>query len=156
MSFSCCEAKCNGMISFMDFISCYSCCLMPIEQLPSLIALLTHAWPPLIIPNCLPIKSIGGLSTYLYFKFFAQIDITINLFIKRYPKMILNMLTLSLMHPPHIYPVKFGYVLLYSPYLFGNKLFSMQDKLVNNKHTHFLKQNFSETITPIDKSCVVV
>ena len=33
------------------------------------------------------------------------------------------------------------------------KLFSMQDKLVDYKQTHCLKQNFSETITPIDKRC---
>ena len=38
-------------------------------------------------------------------------------------------------HPPHGCPAKFGHVLLYSLYLFGKKLFSMQDKLVNNKQT---------------------
>ena len=37
-------------------------------------------------------------------------------------------------------PAKFGHVLIYSPCLFGKKLFSMQDKLVNNKQTHLLKQ----------------
>ena len=56
-------------------------------------------------------------------------------------------------HPTHSCPAKFVYLLLYSPVLFGKKLFSMQDKLVNNKQTHFLKQNFSATITPIDKRC---
>ena len=39
------------------------------------------------------------------------------------------------LHPPHRCPAEFSYVLLYSPYLCGKKLFSMQDKLVNNKHT---------------------
>ena len=39
------------------------------------------------------------------------------------------------LHPPHRFPAKFAYVLLYSPFLFGKKLFSMQNKLVNNKHT---------------------
>ena len=38
-------------------------------------------------------------------------------------------------------PAKFWRVLHYSPRLFGKKMFSMQDKLVNNKQTHFLKQN---------------
>ena len=51
---------------------------------------------------------------------------------------------------PHRYPAKFFQH--YSPYLFGTKLFSMQDKLVNNKQTYFLKQNFSAPITPIDKT----
>ena len=46
---------------------------------------------------------------------------------------------LPVLHPPHKYPAKFGCVSLYVPYLFGKELFSMQDKLVNNKHTHFLK-----------------
>ena len=59
-------------------------------------------------------------------------------------------------YPPHRYPAKIDSVLLYSPCLFGKKLFPMQDKLVNNKQTHFLKQNFSETITPIDKSCMLL
>ena len=36
-------------------------------------------------------------------------------------------------HSSHTYPVKIGCVLLYSPYLFCKKLFSMQDKLVINK-----------------------
>ena len=58
-----------------------------------------------------------------------------------------------LTHPPYRYPDKFGRVLLYSPYLFGKKLFSMQDKPVNNKQTHFLKQNFSASITTINKRC---
>ena len=40
---------------------------------------------------------------------------------------------------PRGYPAKIGCVLLYSPYLFGKKLFSTQDKLVNNKQTRFLK-----------------
>ena len=53
-------------------------------------------------------------------------------------------------HPPHRYPAKFGHVLLYSPYLFGKKLLSMQDKLVNNNQTRFLEQNFSATITGAD------
>ena len=60
------------------------------------------------------------------------------------------------MHPPHSCPAKFGRVLLYSPYLFGKKLFSMQEKLVNNKQTHLLKQDFSEKITPMDKSCMLL
>ena len=55
-----------------------------------------------------------------------------------------------------VYPVKIGRVLLYSPCLFGKKLLYVQDELVNNKQTHWLKQNFSETITPIDKSCVLL
>ena len=38
-------------------------------------------------------------------------------------------------HPANRHPAKFGYILLYSPYLFGKKLFPTQDKLVNNKHT---------------------
>ena len=38
-------------------------------------------------------------------------------------------------HPPYSCPAKFGYVLLYFRFLFGKKLFSMQDWLVNNKHT---------------------
>ena len=29
------------------------------------------------------------------------------------------------------------------------------NKLVNNKQTHFLQQNFSATITPIDKKCEI-
>ena len=36
-------------------------------------------------------------------------------------------------YPSHRYPAKFGRVLLYNPFLFDKKLFSMQDKLVNNK-----------------------
>ena len=60
------------------------------------------------------------------------------------------------LHPPHSCPAKFGRVLLYFPCLFGKKLFSMQGKLVDNKQTHFLKQNFSETITPINKSCMLL
>ena len=59
-------------------------------------------------------------------------------------------------HPSHRYPAKLGYVLLYSSYRVGKKLFSMQDKLVSNKQTHFLKQNFSATITPIDQRCEVL
>ena len=59
-------------------------------------------------------------------------------------------------HPPDRYPAKFGCVLLYSPYLFGKKLFSMQNKLVNNKQTHFFKQIFFATIKPIDKRCVIL
>ena len=72
--------------------------------------------------------------------------------------MISNMLVLGLIHfcillsaHPHKYPDKFGYVLHYFPYLFGKILFSMQDKVVNNKQTHFLKPNFSAKIAPIDK-----
>ena len=42
-------------------------------------------------------------------------------------------------HPPDRYPAKFGCVLLYSPCLFGKKLFCIQDKLVNNKHTSWNK-----------------
>ena len=49
-------------------------------------------------------------------------------------------------------PAKLGHVLLYSTGLFGMILFSMQDTLVNNKQTRLLKHNFSDTITPIDKS----
>ena len=63
---------------------------------------------------------------------------------------------LVLLNPPHRYPAKFGYVLLCSPCLFGKILFSMQDKLVNNKQTHCLKQIFSATITPVDKRCEMV
>ena len=37
-------------------------------------------------------------------------------------------------------PAKFGHVLLYSPCLFGKKLFSMHDKLVNNKQNTFLNK----------------
>ena len=59
-------------------------------------------------------------------------------------------------HPSHKYPAKFGYVLFHSAYLFGKEFFSMQDKLVNNKQTHFLKQNFSDTITPIEQSSNVI
>ena len=59
-------------------------------------------------------------------------------------------------YPPHSCPANFGYVLLYSTCLCGKKLFSMQGKLVDNKQTHFGKQNFSETITPIDKRCVLL
>ena len=61
-----------------------------------------------------------------------------------------------IMHPPHSYPVKFGCASLYSPYLLGKKLFSMQDKLVNYKQTHCRKQNFSAITTPIDKSCMLL
>ena len=39
-----------------------------------------------------------------------------------------------------VYFAKNRYVLLYSPCLFGKELFSMQNKLVNNKQTHLLKQ----------------
>ena len=59
-------------------------------------------------------------------------------------------------HPPHGCPAKLGYVLLHLHYRFGKKLFSMQDKLVNNKQTHFLELNFSDTITPIDKRCMLL
>ena len=45
------------------------------------------------------------------------------------PQLLLQFLN----HPPHRYPLKSGQVLLYSPCLFGKKLFSKQDKLVNNK-----------------------
>ena len=41
-------------------------------------------------------------------------------------------LSLLINHPPHGYPVKFCHVLLYSPYLFGKKLFSLQEKIINN------------------------
>ena len=58
--------------------------------------------------------------------------------------------------PPHRCPAKFALVLLYSPFMFDKKLISMQDKLVNNNQTHFLKQNVSATITPIDKRCVLL
>ena len=71
-------------------------------------------------------------------------------------KIHLNMGIHNLNHPPHKYSAKFGSVLLYCPHLFGKKLFSMQDKLVNNKQTHLLKQNFSETITPLDKCCMLL
>ena len=56
-----------------------------------------------------------------------------------------------------VHPAKIGHVLVYSPCLFGKRLFSMQDKLAKNKQTnkHFLKQNFSETITPIDNRCML-
>ena len=40
----------------------------------------------------------------------------------------------------HSSPAKFAYVLLYSPFLFGKELFSMQDKLVKKKETYILKQ----------------
>ena len=50
--------------------------------------------------------------------------------------------------PSHSFPAKFTNVLIYFPFLFGKKLFSMQDKLVSNKQTHFLKQNFSAIIAP--------
>ena len=53
----------------------------------------------------------------------------------------------------HRYPAKVGYVLLYSPDLFGKKLFSKTNLLVNSKQTHFLKQNHSAIITPISKRC---
>ena len=52
-----------------------------------------------------------------------------------------------------VHPAKIGHVLVYSPCLFGKRLFSMQDKLVKNKH--FLQRNFSETITPIELYVVV-
>ena len=52
-------------------------------------------------------------------------------------------------------PAKFGHVLLYSPCLFGKKLFSILEKFVNSKQTRFLKQNFSDTITQILKRCVM-
>ena len=46
------------------------------------------------------------------------------------------------------------YTLFPLPYLFDKKFFfSMQDKLLNNKQTLLLKQNFSATITPINKRC---
>ena len=48
-------------------------------------------------------------------------------------------------------PAKFGHVLLYSPCLFCKKLFSVQDKLVNNKQTHLLNKT---SLRPIDKSCM--
>ena len=35
--------------------------------------------------------------------------------------------TFFMKHPRHSFPAKFGCVLLYSPFLFGKKLFSMQD-----------------------------
>ena len=47
-------------------------------------------------------------------------------------------------------PSQICYVLLYSPFLFGKNFFSLQNKLVNNNQTHFLKQHFSAMITPID------
>ena len=51
---------------------------------------------------------------------------------------------------------KFVYILLYNLFLFGKNLFPMQDKPVNNKQTHFLKRNFSVTITNNrQKVCVV-
>ena len=55
-----------------------------------------------------------------------------------------------------VYPAKIAHNLLYSPSLFGKKLFSVQDRLVNNKQTHLLEQNFTETIIPIDKSCMLL
>ena len=47
-------------------------------------------------------------------------------------------------HPPHSCPTKFAYVLLYSPCLIGKKLFTMQDKLVNNNHTFLNKTSLSQ------------
>ena len=58
-------------------------------------------------------------------------------------------------HPPHGYHAKFGHVLLYPPYQFGKELLGMQD-IVNNKQTHFRKQNFSETKTSINKNCMLL
>ena len=55
-----------------------------------------------------------------------------------------------------VHPAKIGQVLVYPTCLLGKRLFSMQDKLVKNKQTHLLKQNFSETITPIDNSCMLL
>ena len=54
-----------------------------------------------------------------------------------------------------VYPAKLD-VILYSPCLFGKKLLCMQEELVRNKQTHLRKQNFSETITPVDKSCMML
>ena len=61
-----------------------------------------------------------------------------------------------ILHPAHSCPAKFGCVLLHSPLLLGKKLFFMKDNLVSNKPAHFLKQNFSATITPIDKSYMLL
>ena len=36
------------------------------------------------------------------------------------------------------------------------RLSAKKKKLVNHKHTNFLKQNFSETKIPIDKSCMLL
>ena len=55
-----------------------------------------------------------------------------------------------------VYPVKIGCVLLCFPCLFGKELFYKQDKLVNNKQTDLLEQNFSETIIPVEKSCILL
>ena len=54
--------KCYRITSFMEFM----CCVMPIDLLHSLIALLRHAWPLLITLNCLPISISMGLLTSLF------------------------------------------------------------------------------------------
>ena len=74
-------------------------CVIPLEQLPCLIALLTRAWPLLIALNCLPINGNNGPYQLPYFIFLPQINVTINYFKKRYPGMIPNMLILSLFIP---------------------------------------------------------
>ena len=68
----------------------------------------------------------------------------------------LDMDLTSLRHPPHRYTLQKLAVLFYFACLFGKKLFSIQDNLVSNKQTHLRKQNFSETITPMDNSCMLL
>ena len=58
-------------------------------------------------------------------------------------------------HPPHRQTLQKLPVFYSIPLAcLARELLSMQGKLVNNKQ--FLKQNFSETITPIDRSCMLL
>ena len=59
-------------------------------------------------------------------------------------------------HLPLSCPAKFAYVLLFSPYLFGKEMFFHARQTCEQQVTHFLKQIFCATITPIDKRCVLL
>ena len=73
----------------------------------------------------------------------------------RQPRLSISLIALYA-HPPHRYPAKFVSVLLYSPYLFGKKLFSMQDNLKNNTQKPFLKHKFWDNNSNRQKLYVVV
>ena len=60
-------------------------------------------------------------------------------------------------HPPHRYSLQKLDVFYSIPLVcLARSCFSMQDKLENNKQLQLLKLNFSDTITPIDESCMLL
>ena len=63
--------------------------------------------------------------------------------------------TLSDTHPPHSSPAKIEGVFGYSPCLFGKRIVVHAKQTCKQQTSHLLKQNLSETITPIYNSCML-